>query len=73
MQQNIIFPKRTILYPHLDVITIRYTQDTPNNVCNSIKEKKPIQRYPISMTDADYDYILDEIERCEKNDQRKGT
>ena len=28
------------------------------------KQKKTIQRYPISMTDADYDYILDEIERC---------
>ena len=25
-----------------------------------------IQRHPICMNDADYDYILDEIERCEK-------
>ena len=24
------------------------------------------QRHPIIMTDADYDYILDEIELCEK-------
>ena len=28
--------------------------------------KKSKQRHPISMTDADYDYTLDEIERCEK-------
>ena len=31
-----------------------------------IQAKKSIQRHPISMTDADYDYILDEIERREK-------
>ena len=30
------------------------------------KQKKSIQRHPISMTDADYDYILDENERREK-------
>ena len=28
--------------------------------------KKLIQRHPIIITDTDYDYILDEIERCEK-------
>ena len=27
--------------------------------------KKSIKRHPIIMTDADYDYILDEIERRE--------
>ena len=31
-----------------------------------MQTKKSIQRYPISMTDAGYDYILDEIERREK-------
>ena len=30
------------------------------------KQRKFIQRHPISMTDADYDYILDEIECREK-------
>ena len=30
-----------------------------------IQAKKSIQRHPIIMTDADYDYILDEIERRE--------
>ena len=29
-------------------------------------KKKVIQRHPISMTDADYDYILDKIERRRK-------
>ena len=33
-----------------------------------IQAKKYIQRHTIIMTDYDYDYILDEIERCEKND-----
>ena len=28
--------------------------------------KKEIQRHPIIMTDADYDYIMNEIEHCEK-------
>ena len=29
-------------------------------------QKKPTQIHHISMTDADYDYILDEIERHEE-------
>ena len=66
LQQTIIVPKRTILRPHIDVITIRHVQDILMNLCNSIQAKQSIQRYPIIMTDADYDYILDEIERREK-------
>ena len=60
-KQTIIVPTRTILHPRLDVITIRYVQDIPKNVCNRIKVKRYIQRNPISMTDTYYDYILDEI------------
>ena len=59
LQQTIIVPTRTILRPHLDVITIRYFQDIPNNLCNTIQAKKAMHRHPIIMTDADYDYILD--------------
>ena len=66
LQQATIVPTRTIIHPSFDVITIRYTQDTPNNVCNSTQEKKSMQIHPISMTGIDYDYILDEIERREK-------
>ena len=66
LQQTIIFPTRTILHPRLDVITIRDFQDIPKTVYNRIQAKKTIQRHPIGMTDANYDYILDEIERREK-------
>ena len=66
LQHTIVVPTRTILHPRLDVITIRYVQDIPKNVCNRIQAKKSIQINNISMTDADYDYILEEIERREK-------
>ena len=35
-------------------------------ICSRNQAKKSIQRHPIIMTDANYDYILDEIERREK-------
>ena len=66
MQHNIIIPTGPILHPFPDVITIRYVQDIPKNLCNMIQAKKSIQRHPIIMTDSDYDYILDEIEHREK-------
>ena len=66
LQQTIIVTTRTIIHPRLDVIIIRYVQDIPKNICIRIQAKKAIQIYPIRMTDADYDYILDGIERCEK-------
>ena len=65
LEQTIIVPTRTILHSRLDVITIRYVKDIPNNLCNSIQEKI-IQRHPLIMTDADYIYTLNEIERREK-------
>ena len=55
-----------IIYPRLDVVRITYFQDIPKTFCNRIQVKKTIQRHPICKTDADYDYILDEIERQEK-------
>ena len=67
LQQTIIFTTRKIIYPRLDVITIMYGQDTPKNLCNKIQAEKSLQRHPIIMTDADYDYILDEIEHRERN------
>ena len=66
LQQTDVVPTCTILHPVLDVITIRYVQDITKNICNRVQAKKSIHRHPISMTDADYDYILDEIERREK-------
>ena len=66
LQQHIIVPTLTITHPCIDVIIIRYVQDTPNNLCRKNQEIKAIQRHPIIMTDAAYDYIFDEIECHEK-------
>ena len=66
LQQYIIFPTHKILHPRLDVVEITYVKDIPKNVWNRIEEKKDIQRHPICLTDADYDYILDEIECRDK-------
>ena len=61
LQQIIIVPTRTIIHTHLDVVVIKYVQDTPKSVCNRIQAIIIIQRHHICLTDADYDYILDEI------------
>ena len=66
MKHIIIVPTRTMIHPHLDVITIIHVQDTPKNICIRIQAKKSMQRHPIIMTYADYDYIFDAIERHEK-------
>ena len=66
IQQTIIPPTRTILHPRLDVIIIRYVQDILKKICSMNEAKKEIQRHTNIMTDADYDYIWDEIERGEK-------
>ena len=62
LQQNIIVPKRTILHPRPDVVRIT---DFKTSIILFVTElnKKSTQRHPICLTDADYDYILDEIER----------
>ena len=57
-QQTIMIPTRTIRHPSLDVITIRYVQDIPNNICNRIQAEKAIQKHPIIMTDADYFFFF---------------
>ena len=54
---------RITLHLRLDVITIRHVQDTPKNLCIRNQAKEAIHLHPTIMTDADYDYILDEIER----------
>ena len=48
------------------LIIIRYVKDILKKLCGVNEAKKVIQRHPIIMTDADYDYILDEIECREK-------
>ena len=39
LQKNIIVPTHTILHPRLDVITIRYVQDIPRNICSMVQAK----------------------------------
>ena len=68
LQSNIVVTTRKILHPRIYDITITYVQDIPKTVCNRIQAKQSIEIHPISMTDADYDYILDEIELREKID-----
>ena len=68
LKQNIIVPTRTILHLCLDVVGIKYVQDIPKDVCNIIQAKKSIQRHPIFMIDADYDYILYDIKCLYKID-----
>ena len=63
LKQNIIVTTCTILHPCIDVFRITYFRDIPKTVCNKIQAKKTIQRHPIFITNANYDYILDEIKR----------
>ena len=39
LQQTIIVPTRTILHPRLEVIIIRYVQDTPKKLCGKSEAK----------------------------------
>ena len=38
----------------------------PTSICSRTQAKKAISRQPICLTDADYDYILEEIYRRDK-------
>ena len=56
----------TILHPRLEVNAITYFHDISKSVCNRTQAKKSISRYPMSLTDYDYNYILEEIGRRDK-------
>ena len=59
-------PTHTILHTQLEVITVTYFHTIPKSVCNRAQAKKAISIQPIRLTDSEYDYILEEIVRCEK-------
>ena len=59
-------PKRTILHPQLEVDSIKDFHAIPTSVCSITQAKKTISRQLISLTDADYNYILEEIGRRDK-------
>ena len=59
----ITVPTRTIIHPQLEVNAITYFHAIPTSVCSRTQAKISISRQPICLTDADYDYILEEIGR----------
>ena len=59
----ITVPTRTILHPQLEVNAITDFHAIPTSICSRTQEKKSISGQPICLTDANYDYILEEIGR----------
>ena len=59
-------PTRTILHPQLEGDAITYFHAIPRTICSRTQAKESISMQPICLTDADYDYILEEIGRREK-------
>ena len=62
----ITVPTRTILHPQLEDDAITDFHAIPTSICSRTQAKKAISRQPICLTDADYDYILEEIVRRDK-------
>ena len=52
---------RTIFHPQLEVNAVTDFHAIPTSICSRTQAKKAISRQPICLTDADYDYILEEI------------
>ena len=61
-------PTRTIIHPRLEVITVTAFHAIPKSVCTRTQAKKVISRQPIDFTDSDYDYILEEVGRRDKDE-----
>ena len=59
-------PTRTIIHPQLEGDAIKEFYLIPTSICSRTQAKKSISRQPICLTDAEYDYILEEIDRREK-------
>ena len=62
----ITVPTRTILHPQLEGDAIKDFHLIPTIICSITQAKKSISRQHIFLTDADYDYILEEIDRRDK-------
>ena len=67
----ITVPTHTILHPQLEGDAITDFHTIPTGICYRTQAKKSISRQPICLTDADYDYILEEIGRRDKIDFKK--
>ena len=62
----ITVPTRTILHPQLEGDAITDFHSITTSICYRTQAIKSISRQPICLTDADYDYILEEIGRRDK-------
>ena len=67
-QQVIIAPTWTILYPCLDVVSVKDVHDIPKIIYNRNNAKRALRKLHICLTDSDHDYILEYIEHREKID-----
>ena len=56
----------TILHTQLEGDAITDFHAIPTSICSRTQGKKAISRQPICLTDADYDYILEDIDRQDK-------
>ena len=54
-------PTRTIFHPQLEGDAITDFHSIPTGICSRTQAKKAISRQPKCLTDADHDYILEEI------------
>ena len=62
----ITVPTCIILHPQLEGDAITDFHLIPTSICSRTQEKKSISRQPTCLTDADYDYILEEIYKRDK-------
>ena len=62
----ITVPTRTILHPQLEGDAITDFHTIPTSICSRTQAKKAISRQPICLSDADCDYILEDIDQQEK-------
>ena len=57
---------RTILHPQLEGDAITDFHEISTSICSRTQEKKTISRQPICLSDADYNYILEDIDQRDK-------
>ena len=62
----ITVPTLTILHTQLEGDAITDFHAIPTSICSRTQAKKAISWQPICLTDAEYDYILEEIGRRDK-------
>ena len=62
-KERVMIEAYNIAHPCLYMSTIKYVADTPISLRNKKQARKNVKRHPMCISDADHDYILDEIER----------